>query len=88
MRDAVGVLPRRLDPGLLEGPLRPSRRRLAKPAGRWARESLELRGEPLRDLVLDVDVRVELGDEEAGDRVADLLVLEQLAARLSRAPGA
>ena len=80
MRDPVGVLPRRLDARLLERPLRTGGGGLAQPSGRQAREPAELFRQPLGDLALDVHVCVQLGDQEVGDGVPDLLVLEQLAA--------
>ena len=43
-------------------------------------ERLRARRQRIPDLALDVDVRVELVDEEAGDLVADHLLLEQTAA--------
>jgi hypothetical protein len=80
VRCAIGVLPRGLDPRLLQGRARDLPAGLTEPACRRAGQALDLGREPLLDLALDVDVRVQLGDQKVGDRVADLLVLEQLAA--------
>src|SRR5690606_24296235 len=87
VRGAVGVLPERLYAGILEGPARDFVGALPQGARGWPGEHLGLGRERLRDLALDVDVRIELTDHVLGDGVADRLALEQLATRLRPALG-
>ena len=85
---AVGLRPQGLDP-------RPGQRKLRaldggiaqRPRG-GCRQALELRRQALLDQAGDVDVRVQLIDYVVGRRGSDILVLEQLGARVRPVVGA
>ena len=77
MHLAVGLLPERLDARPLEGLVGDGPGDVAQAAGGRSRQALELLRQRVAQLALDVDVRVELVDEVAGNRRADRRVLEE-----------
>ena len=74
--------PQPLQTGLLQRPLDQAVGGLAQGGGSWTGEALVVVRELLLELCLDVDGREELIDRSRGDRRSDLVVLDELGARI------
>ena len=78
MGGAVDVLPEGLHARALQEPVDGALRGLAQGARDRAREALEVRRQLLLERRLGIEVRVELIDDVDGERLSNVVVLEEL----------
>ena len=82
VRAAVHLLPELLDARALEERVDRADGGLSERARERPGEALEVRREVLGERLLRIEVRIELIDEIDGERLADVVVLEELRARV------